>query len=266
MNIIQLKEQIKSRFNSLSDSDTVVFECGEFDITKREIISSFGLLAIMITLGIVISGAISDNIERAKKEYNQAIQIDSPELFEYGMETSVGNAFVYGQLRAVDVVTFDEVGGQWLWIEKELEEYTRHEKQVEHTDSKGNKYYTTEVYYSWDYVSSKIKHSEKITFLDHEFDYDQINVYGSEYIDTIYKGMDERYIYRGKTIEHTGTIFTKLHDGTIDKTVLEKNQTIQEVLEAKNNNYGIVIFWIIWIILTIAAIYIFFYADNTWLE
>ena len=266
MNIIQLKERIKSRLNSLSDSDTVIFEFYGFDITKREIIASFGLLAIMIMLGIIISGAIADYSERAKKEYNQAIQIDSKELFEYGMETNVGNAFVYGQLKAIDTVTFDEVGGQWLWIEKEREEYTRHEEEVEYTDSEGNTYYETEVYYSWDVVSSKEKHSEKITFLDHEFDYDQIKVYGSEYIDTIYKGMRTRYNYHGKPIEYTGTIFTRLHDGTIDKTRLEENQTIQEVLEEKNQDYGLVFFWIIWIMLTIAAIYAFYYLDNRWLE
>ena len=39
MNITQLKERIKSQLNSLSDSDTVIFECYGFDITKMEIIT-----------------------------------------------------------------------------------------------------------------------------------------------------------------------------------------------------------------------------------
>ena len=183
MNITQLKERIKSRLNSLSDSDTVIFDCYGFDITKREIITSIAIVAIMFMLGTIISGAIADYSEEKKKEYNQAMQIDSKELFEYGMNTSIGNAFVYGQLKAVDTVTFDEVGGQWLWISKEREDYTRHVRKVAHTGPKGNTYYTTEVYYTWDHVSTKVKHSEKITFMDIVFDYDLIDVSDTEYID-----------------------------------------------------------------------------------
>ena len=266
MNITQLKGRIKSQLNSLSDSDTVIFECCDFDITKREIITSIAIVAIMFMLGTIISGAIADYTEERKKEYNQAMQIDSKELFEYGMNTSVGNAFVYGQLKAVDTVTFDEVGGQWLWISKEREDYTRHEREVEHTDSKGHTYYETEVYYSWDHVSTKVKHSEKITFMDVELDYDLIDWTETEYIDTIYKGFDTRYIYRGSPIEHTGTIYTKLHDGTVDKCHLYENSTIQEVLESKNEDFGQVFFWALWIVFISFVVFEFCYLDNSWLR
>lgn len=266
MNITQLKERIKSRLNSLSDSDTVIFECYEFEITKREIITSIAIVAIMLMLGTIISGAIADYSEEKKKEYNQAMQIDSKELFEYGMNTSVGNAFIYGQLKAVDTVTFDEIGGQWLRISKEREDYTRHEKKVKHTDSEGNTYYETEVYYSWDHVSTESKHSEKITFMDIEFDYDLIDVNDSEYIDTIYKGFDTRYIYRGSSLEHTGTIYTNLQDGTIGKCNLYEYRTIQEVLESKNEDFGQITFWIIWILLIGFVTYGFCYFDNNWLR
>lgn len=266
MNITQLKERIKSRLNSLSDSDTVIFKCNGFDITKREIITSIAIMAIMFMVGIIISGAIADYSEEKKKEYNQAMQIDSKELFEYGMNTSVGNAFVYGHLKAVDTVTFDEVGGQWLWISKEREDYTRHEREVEHTDSNGRTYYETEVYYTWDHVSTKEKHSEKITFMDIEFDYDKVDVNGSEYIDTIYKGVDTRFQYYGRTIEHIGTIYTKLHDGTLEKCHLYEGRTIQEVLESKNNDFSQIIFWILWILFIGFVIYGFYYLDNSWLR
>ena len=266
MNITQLKERIKSRLKSLSDSDTVIFECYDLDITKREIITSIAIVAIMFMLGTIISGAIADYSEEKKKEYNQAMQIDSKELFEYGMNTSVGNAFVYGQLKAVDTVTFDEVGGQWLWISKEREDYTRHEREVEHTDSEGHTYYETEVYYTWDHVWTKEKHSEKITFMDIEFDYDLIDVSDTEYIDTIYKGFDTRYIYRGSSIEHTGTIYTNLQDGTIEKCHLYEDRTIQEVLESKNKDFGQIIFWILWILFIGVVTYGFYYLDNSWLR
>lgn len=269
MNIIQQIKQTASQLVSLikPDSDEVIFDCGDFEITKREIIVSLSIVAIMLILGFSISEIIANEVEDRKRMYNQALQVETPEMFKYGMETNVGNAFVYGELAAVDTVTYDEIGGEWIYIEKEREEYTRHEREVEHEDDKGNKYYTTEVYYTWDTVYSEDKHSEKITFLGVEFDYNKIKVSGTKYIDTIYKSSNVRYVYYGTPPEHTGTIFTKLADGTIEDNLhLYENQTIAEVLEEKNQSYAQLLFWLLWIILTIAAVGGFYYLDNSWLD
>lgn len=85
-------------------------------------------------------------------------------------------------------------------------------------------------------------------------------------IDTIYKGFDTRYIYRGSSIEHTGTIYTNLQDGTIGKCHLYEDRTIQEVLESKNKDFGQIIFWILWILFIVVVTYGFYYLDNSWLR
>ena len=269
MNIIQQIKQTASHLLSLikPDSDRVIFDFGDFEITKREIIVSFSILALMLIFGFSLSELIEDRVEDKKRMYNQALQVDSKELFEYGMETNVGNAFVYGTLKAVVPVTYEEIGDNWLWIEKERQEYTRHEREVRHEDKDGNVYYTTEVYYTWDTVFSEDKHSEKITFLGVEFAYNKIRVADTDYIDTIYWSSDVRYVYYGTPPEHTGTIFTKLSDGTIEDNLhLYENQTIAEVLEEKNQSYAQFVFWLLWIILTIAAVGGFYYLDNSWLD
>ena len=274
MNIIRRIKQTASQLVSLiksikiePDSDTVIFDCGDFEITKREIIVSFSIVALMLIFGFSISGIIADEVEDKKRMYNQALQVDSQELFEYGMSTNVGNAFVYGELKAVDTVTFEEIGGAYLWTKKTREEYTRHEREVEHEDKDGHKYYETEVYYTWDEVFSEKRHSEKITFLGVEFDYSKIRVNSSHYIDTIYKWSDVRYKYYGIDPVHTGTIFTKLADGTIEDDLhFYEDETISQVLESKNNDYSQIIFWILWIILIIAAVGGFYYVDNSWLD
>lgn len=268
MNIIQqIKQTVRRLSSSIKDSDEVVINCYEFEITKREIITSIAIVAFLLIIGFLVSEDITNHVEDRKRMYNQAMQIDTEELFKYGMATNVGNAFCYGTLKAVDTVNFEDIEGDYLYIRRELEEYTRHERQVSHTDSKGNTYYTTEEYWTWDVVSTDSEHAERITFLDVEFDYSKIQRPYAHYIDTKYFSSYERYVYYGVSTEHTGTIFTELKDDTIsDGTPFWENESVQEVLEAKNQDYSIVIFWIIWIILTIAAIYIFFYVDNTWLE
>ena len=108
------------------------------EITKREIIISVAIAAVMLIVGFFISGKITDMQNDKNAEYQKAVHIEDFELFRYGMDTNVGNAFVYGDLQAVDTVTFDEIGGEYLHVKKIEERYERHEREVTETDSEGN--------------------------------------------------------------------------------------------------------------------------------
>lgn len=106
------------------------------------------------------------------KKYNKAIKIESQELFEYGMRTNAGNAFVYGDLKAVDTVTYPEIGGEYIYIEKVKERYTMHTRQVAHTTTMNGKthtYYTTETYWTWDYAGSEERICDEISFFKSRF-------------------------------------------------------------------------------------------------
>ena len=55
------------------------------------------------------------------------------------MRTDIGNAFVYGELKAVDTVSYDEIEGDFSYIKKVKEKYTKHTRIVTktRTNSKG---------------------------------------------------------------------------------------------------------------------------------
>lgn len=105
------------------------FDFGNFEITKREILVSVSIVAIMLLIGVLIAGKISDYQLDKNEKYNKAIKIESQELFEYGMRTNAGNAFVYGDLKAVDTVTYPGIGGEYIYIEKVKERYTMHTRR-----------------------------------------------------------------------------------------------------------------------------------------
>ena len=69
------------------------FHFGNFEITKREILVSVSIVAIMLLIGVLNAGKISDYQLDKNEKYNKAIKIESQELFEYGMRTNAGNAF-----------------------------------------------------------------------------------------------------------------------------------------------------------------------------
>ena len=185
------------------------------EITKREIILSIAIAAIMLVLGFVISGKISENQMDKNEEYNKALKIDNTELFKYGMDTNVGNAFIYGDLIAIDTVSYPEIDGEYLYIEKVREEYTMHTKTVTYTDSKGKTKTKTKVYWTWDYAGSEEQISKEATFLDVKFNVSQFAIPYATHIITIKESSDVRYKYYGVPPKITGTIYTKLKDGNI---------------------------------------------------
>ena len=83
----------------------------------------------------LISEKISDSQADKNDMYNKAIHVDSSEIFQYGMNTNVGNAFVYGDLKAVDTVTYPEIGGEYIFVKKVEKRYEKHEREVTKKDS-----------------------------------------------------------------------------------------------------------------------------------
>lgn len=246
------------------------FDFGDFEITKREILASISIIVVMILIGILISGKISEYQMDKNEKYNKAVKIESQEMFQYGMDTNVGNAFVYGDLKAVDTVTYPEISGEYMYVEKVKERYTRHTRKVRHTrtvNGKSQTYYTTETYWTWDRVGSEDIKSKEISFCDIVFSSSKIELPGTDYIDTIKESSHIRYKYYGVGTKYTGTIFTDLRDKTIsDNSNFYNNSTIDETIEYLESNVETVIFWIFWVILIGLAVFGFYYLDNRWLD
>ena len=242
------------------------------EVTKREIIGSITIIAVLLIVGVLISNKITECQLDANEIYNKAVKIESRDIFEYGMRTNVGNAFVYGDLKAVDTVTYPEIGGLYMYVEKTEEHYNRHTRIVTKTrtnaDGETETYTEEEVYYSWDYYDSWEQHSNKISFLGVEFDYGKIDRPYDKYITTKKgKRSDIRFVYRGTDAMFTGTIFTELKDNTItDRTQFYNDMTIDETVKRLESGSLVVLFWIGWIVLICFCVYGFYYLDNRWLE
>lgn len=243
---------------------------GGVEITKREVLACISIIAVMMMLGVWISGGIYDAVADKNAVINKAVKLETADLFEYGMRTNVGNAFVYGDLKAVDTVTYDDIGGEYMYVSKVKERYTKHTRTVTKYRTVNGKrvaYKTTETYWTWDVVDRDSKQCEEIAFLGVVFDSDKIQLPSTHHIDTISGGYHIRYKYYGVDTEHVGTIFTYLRDDTIlDGTPFYKNYTIPETVEFLQALNWTSVFWIFWIILTGGACYGFCCLGNRWLE
>lgn len=248
----------------------IYHQTGNFEITKREIIASISIVAIMLLIGLLISSKISESIADKNEKYNKAIKIDSAELFRYGVDTNIGNAFVYGKLKAVDTVTYTEIGGDYMYVEKVKERYTMHTRQVAHTRVVGKTtqtYYTTETYWTWDRVGSESVRCKELSFCGVTFPSKKFSLPSTQYIDTVKESSHIRYKYYGVKTQYTGTIFTKLKDKTIsDNTKFYNNMAIEETVKYLESNVSLIIFWVVWIIVIAICVFGFYCLDNRWLD
>lgn len=246
------------------------FDFGDFEITKREILASISIIAVMILIGVLISSKISEHQMDRNEIYNKAVKIESTDLFQYGMDTNVGNAFVYGDLKAVDTVTYPEIDGEYMYVEKVKEKYTKHTRTVRKTrtvNGKTQSYTTTETYWTWDRVGSEDKKCNEVTFCGVAFNVNKFDIPSTYHIGTIKESSHIRYKYYGVGTEFTGTIFTDLRDKTIsDYTNFYNGMNIEETVEYLESGGGEIIFWIFWILLTGGCVFGFYYIDNKWLE
>lgn len=242
----------------------------DIKIKPREILASISIIAIMILFGILICGKISEVNMDNNEIYNKAVKIESAELFQYGMSTNVGNAFVYGDLDAIDTVTYPEIGGEYIYVEKVKERYTKHTRYVTKTKTVNGakkEYREEEEYWTWDAIDKETQRSKQIRFCNTIFASEKIELNTSaQYIDTIKKSRRIRYKYYGIGTHFTGTIFTDLRNNTIsDNSQLYVNKTIEEIVEYLETDYT-VIFWIIWILFTAIVVFIFISSENVWLD
>lgn len=243
------------------------------NITMREILASVTIISFMLLAGFLISDKINNSIQDKNEEYQKAVKLNTSQEFLYGLRTDVGNAFCYGELSAVDTVSYPEIDGEYMYISKTREEYRMHTRVVTKTRPGPNgttqTYTTTEIYYSWDTISSERLHSNELTFNDVVFPYSKFDVPSSHYITTIYKWSDVRYVYYGTDTDFNGTLYTKIYDHTVaDQSRFFPVQTPDETLESLVSSSGaaLIFFWLFWIAIIAGIIFFFYSRENAWLE
>ena len=239
------------------------------EITKREVIASITIIAVWICIGLASAGESNDWQQDKNAEYDRAARIVQQDLFVHGMKTNLGNAFVYGELQAVDPVTYQEIDGQYCVIQKIKERYTMHTRVVTYTTGSGKNKQThtkTETYWTWDEIGRDEQYSSEFDFFGQRFNRSKFNLPGAEHIETIKESSNIRYKYYGVPDKLTGTIYTVLKDGTISDGSEFYDGTIEETAESLETDASLIIFWFIWIVLMIAIIAGFYYLENDWLN
>ena len=193
-------------------------------------------------------------------------------MFKYAIKTNVGYTLASGTIRAINGISIDELDGIYLSIKKVKEEYRKHYREEKHTRIKSDGteeiYYTTEEYWTWDYVEEEKIHVDKFNFLGVDFDYDTIEFYNQSYNTTKEVEYHIRYEYYTIPSEFEGTLFTYINNNAITQNKFSINKTINEIVKSKEDDVNFInaIFWITWIIFITLIDFGYVYLENKYLE
>lgn len=187
-------------------------------LTNKKLLLSLAVVAgavFLISIGVWIENKIVDGAEQNARMYQTATQTKNDKEFNYSIDTKQGNMFGSVTVRSVDLVKFPEMKKEFPRVEKTMERYTRHTREVCETkyrtvtkfrtvpDGEGgytSEQYTEEipyeecheeVYYEWDTV-------------DHwELEAKEVDMAGRKYPMSMFsfgtRGIDAREIIEGAT-------------------------------------------------------------------
>lgn len=264
---------------------------GGTEVTKREFLFSIIIFLIIIAIGIYSVGIIKGKIEEKNERYYKALKINNnTNDFNYAQKTNAGDALIYGNIKAVDTVSIPEVDGDYIYISRNHERYTKHTRTVT-TTVNGKRVTKLETYWTWDVVGEESYKSKEIEILDNIYGIERfnleklvkkLNISDNNFIKIqrykyvkygyVYSDSHNRYYYSYIPKEVIGNMLVNFSNNTINpiigKKIVVEYGTIEEKLESLKNSVKntALIIWIVIIVFTLVIIYKFISGYHYWLE
>lgn len=242
------------------------------EITKREILASVTILAIMVGIGVWLSAPILSKATERYLAVASSVVANTDDEFDYISRTNAGRFLANGTLSAIDTVRLEELLGVYSSVKKVKEEYRLHTEVYTTTDSKGHTTTHTRTYHSWDEVKHWNYKAERAMFHGKEFKIDEVYRVRIQK-DTIIKVKTKmfenntRYVYYTAPVSFDGVMLGSAMNRKYDEPKFINGLTAEEYIKntERKLNGNTVLFWVLWILLTAGMIAGFYAFENKWL-
>jgi hypothetical protein len=242
------------------------------EITKREILVSTLILAVMVGIGVWVSSPIMRGSTERYLDTMSSVSVTDSAKFDYIRRTDVGRFVAEGTLSAIDVVTIPELPRPYSYIRKVQEEYRLHTETYTTTDGKGHTTVHTRTYHSWDEIRHWTYETDSVSFLGQHFKAKEVFRYRPAKDTTIKAEKrlfhdDTRFIYYTCPITYDGIMTGTAKDKTYNEPHFKEGKTVDWYFKDAEASLqgGYILFWVLWILLTGGVITLFYCLENKWL-
>lgn len=257
---------------SKSKSPIVLIEGDGWELTLRELVFSILILGVLFAIGFFAAGVIEQHVNDNNLRYNQAVALHSDDEFKHALSTDVGYVFAHGRLIANKPVKNEHLDGEWLCVDVKHQRYQMHTRRVAYTvtDGKGRTHtrYRTETYWSWDTVRRSSDHSPTVTYCGVQFDYGKFNYgYMPEETSKHSTGYHKRDVVTVVPKTFNATLFGEAKSNDlVGQSILLVPMSMEEYREDLTTSHAVMIFWILWSVFSVIALFGFYAIENNWLE
>lgn len=244
---------------------------GNIKVTLREILVSIIIALLMTGVGIFISNIIYDKTVEDSEEFFKALKIyNDEELFNYAINTNVGNILSQGVFMANVAVSDDMIDGEYFSIIRAEEHYEMKTREVTYTDGNGNVRTKTETYWEWVEHKRDVFYTETFNYLGREFNYKDMKFNFHSYNKTVQKDLlsNVRYVFYTIPREFEASVFLKANNNTITDNKIFYNKTIKDIINSKEKSAdnAVKVFWVIWMVVILVAIGLFVALENKFIN
>lgn len=235
----------------------VVFEFCETQVTSRELLVSFVVVAAFVVSSFFIRGCISDKKSEVLHEISVTDEVTTSSMFRWVRATGFGRFVGHDTLNTDFPARIDDVSG--LAVERVLEVYTMHTEYYEDCDSKGNCSTRTRTYWTWDAKDSEYTFSKHVKFFGVEDAEFATVIPRTRYVKTERISSDKRYVYYSVPSKVPGVLNGKIGERYFhDLEFSEGCESVEKWKDDRLKNYGIAenCFIALWTMLCIISIFV----------
>ncbi len=261
---------------------------------KRIIVVLLGLIVIgMGALGI--KGHMDSNGYKNQVNYTTAIQSTKQDDFNYIVDSQQGRVLANGDFKAKGApAKFDEMNKGYTYVHRSKEHYTMHTREVCSGSGKTESCHT-EIYYTWDEVSSDVAEVSQLTFMGRDyptalFDFGDYNhgtsctEFAPAGTNGFFKGSkgcvdgdfyitdDDRYVYSTTPLSFNASFLATTYGGLKpfeSNSIKLENKSIGQILKDVGK-YQLISFWVVTVLLIFLVIgagfaaYAWVFEDGVW--
>lgn len=227
-------------------------------MSKKIIALALIIFTVMTGIGVVAGIVAKDQLYKNYDKYNDAVKAATPEQFQLAIKNKK-NVIANNVIVATEPITDDRLDGEYIYISRRHEAYTI-DTRIKNNMVNGKPQATTEIYYRWKYRGEDDFTAFTVSFMGYDFNTSDIELTNYSETDWIREGNDR---YRYKTIANnvSGTMFVEFHDDEMS-IKFYSDKSIDETIEQQKNPVWIIVFAIIWGILTIGAPVLIIYLNR----
>lgn len=218
-------------------------------MSKKIIALALIIFVVMTGIGVLAGVVAKDQLYKQYDKYNDAVKAVTPEQFQMAIKNKK-NVIAYNTITAIEPVTDERLDGDYIYISRRHEEYTVDIRPKTNMVN-GKPQTTTELYYRWKYKSQDDFMAPIVSFYGREFNTSDIELTNYSTTDWIREGND-KYLYKTISNDISGTMFVEFRDDEMSLKFYAET-SINETVEQQKNPVWIVVFAIVWGLLTIGG-------------